>query len=244
MKGLLSKCTALKVRFVTGPSDILFTGVYVCTSQPGHFTGWGSERVNPKQRPTAVIRSFRAISLKAGKYCYMIISLCSYPLSQLRREFTLPANPRTNTCKPHSDRFRVQRRKDGSWGQIWMMQWKKVVSRCFGSEHQFIVPVQAKITNTNCIYNLWYKVAATFLLIVLLWCRCSCCLFSAEAGESCDGQILTQNRVCKRGYICDDATATCRAVNHWQWAQPGPEKQQQNIHSRMLNKIVQCVCRH
>ena len=33
-------------RFVTGPSDILFAGVYVCTFQPGNFTGWSSDGVN------------------------------------------------------------------------------------------------------------------------------------------------------------------------------------------------------
>ena len=33
-------------RFVLGLSSILFAGVYVCTFQPGNFTGWGSEGVN------------------------------------------------------------------------------------------------------------------------------------------------------------------------------------------------------
>ena len=33
-------------RFVLGPSNILFGGVILCTFQPGHFTGWGSEGVN------------------------------------------------------------------------------------------------------------------------------------------------------------------------------------------------------
>ena len=33
-------------RFVTGPSRILFEGVYVGTFQPGNFTGCGSEGVN------------------------------------------------------------------------------------------------------------------------------------------------------------------------------------------------------
>ena len=33
-------------RFVIlGLSNILFAGVYVCTFQPGDFTGWGSEGV-------------------------------------------------------------------------------------------------------------------------------------------------------------------------------------------------------
>ena len=37
---------SIKSRFVTRPSDILFACVYVCTFQPGHFTGCGSEGVN------------------------------------------------------------------------------------------------------------------------------------------------------------------------------------------------------
>ena len=45
MKGFLSKCRVLKVDVVVVPSNILFTGVYVCTFQPGNFIGWGSEGV-------------------------------------------------------------------------------------------------------------------------------------------------------------------------------------------------------
>ena len=36
----------IESRFVTGPSNILFGGVYLCTFQPGNFTGFGSEGVN------------------------------------------------------------------------------------------------------------------------------------------------------------------------------------------------------
>ena len=36
---------SIKSGFVIGSSDILFGGVYVCTFQPGNFTGWGSEGV-------------------------------------------------------------------------------------------------------------------------------------------------------------------------------------------------------
>ena len=32
----------MRSRFVLGPSNILFAGVYVCSFQPGYFTGWGS----------------------------------------------------------------------------------------------------------------------------------------------------------------------------------------------------------
>ena len=31
---------------MTGPSNRLFGSLYVCTFQPGNFTGWGSEGVN------------------------------------------------------------------------------------------------------------------------------------------------------------------------------------------------------
>ena len=45
VKRFVSKCTVLKVRFVTGPSNVLLAGVYVYTFQPGNFTGWGSEGI-------------------------------------------------------------------------------------------------------------------------------------------------------------------------------------------------------
>ena len=44
MKGFVSKCTALE-RHVTGPSNIPFDGVYMCTFQPQNCAGWGSEGV-------------------------------------------------------------------------------------------------------------------------------------------------------------------------------------------------------
>ena len=37
---------SIENRFVIGPSNILFSGVYVCTFQPGSFTGWDVEGVN------------------------------------------------------------------------------------------------------------------------------------------------------------------------------------------------------
>ena len=36
----------IESRFVVGPSNTMFTGVYVCTYQPANFTGCGSEGVN------------------------------------------------------------------------------------------------------------------------------------------------------------------------------------------------------
>ena len=45
---------SIESRFITGPSDILFACVYVCTFQPGNFTGWGSERVNIVALPAVV----------------------------------------------------------------------------------------------------------------------------------------------------------------------------------------------
>ena len=44
------KMHSAKSRFVIGPSNILFAGMYMCTFQPGNFTGWGSERVKALDR--------------------------------------------------------------------------------------------------------------------------------------------------------------------------------------------------
>ena len=49
MKRFLSKCTALKVRVVIGPSNMPFSGVYVYTFQPGYFTGRSSEGVKARR---------------------------------------------------------------------------------------------------------------------------------------------------------------------------------------------------
>ena len=40
------KMHSIDGRFVTGPSDILFSGMYVCTFRPGNFTVLSSEGVN------------------------------------------------------------------------------------------------------------------------------------------------------------------------------------------------------
>ena len=39
------KMHSTESKFVIGPSNILFAGVYMCTFQPINFTGWGSEGV-------------------------------------------------------------------------------------------------------------------------------------------------------------------------------------------------------
>ena len=44
VKGFLSECTVLKVDLLQD-RQIQFGGVYVCTFQPGNFTGLGSEGV-------------------------------------------------------------------------------------------------------------------------------------------------------------------------------------------------------
>ena len=41
-----TKMHSFESKFVTGPSNILFAGVYVCAFQSGKFTGRGSEGVN------------------------------------------------------------------------------------------------------------------------------------------------------------------------------------------------------
>ena len=40
------KILSTESRFVTGTSNILSAGMYVCTFQPGKLTGCGSERVH------------------------------------------------------------------------------------------------------------------------------------------------------------------------------------------------------
>ena len=41
------KTRSIKIRCVTGPGNRLFKlQAHSCIFQPGHFTGWGSERVN------------------------------------------------------------------------------------------------------------------------------------------------------------------------------------------------------
>ena len=48
----------MEIRFVIEPSNILFGGVYVCTFQPGNFTGWGSEGVKAiTERDTDTVSS-------------------------------------------------------------------------------------------------------------------------------------------------------------------------------------------
>ena len=44
-----TKMHSIDGRFVLGPSDTLFAGLYVCSFQPGNFTGWGSEGVKVKE---------------------------------------------------------------------------------------------------------------------------------------------------------------------------------------------------
>ena len=40
---------SIESRFVIEPSNILSGGLYVCTFQPGNFTGCGSEGVKPEE---------------------------------------------------------------------------------------------------------------------------------------------------------------------------------------------------
>ena len=46
ISGRSIKTHSIESIFVTGPSSILFAGVYVCTFQPVNLTGWSSEGVN------------------------------------------------------------------------------------------------------------------------------------------------------------------------------------------------------
>ena len=49
------KMHSTKSRFVIGPSNVLFSGVYVCTSQPGNFAGCCSEGVKSSSIPPVSI---------------------------------------------------------------------------------------------------------------------------------------------------------------------------------------------
>ena len=43
------KIHGLESRIVTGPSDTLFAGMYMCALQQGNFTGWNSEGVDKNE---------------------------------------------------------------------------------------------------------------------------------------------------------------------------------------------------
>ena len=68
----------IESRFVTGPSDILFGGVYVCTfPQPGIFTGCGSEgAVNVIEEDDSVDLAKRhfVCDMSVGFLMYSVIS--------------------------------------------------------------------------------------------------------------------------------------------------------------------------
>ena len=73
MKGFLFffliKMHSIQSRFVIGPWNILFAGVYVIyvyTFQPGNFTGWGSEGVIGKWQQN--------ISTSSTKNCVLLIT--------------------------------------------------------------------------------------------------------------------------------------------------------------------------
>ena len=40
---------SIESRSVTGPSNVLFAGLHVCTFEPKNVTGWGSEWVKLEQ---------------------------------------------------------------------------------------------------------------------------------------------------------------------------------------------------
>ena len=40
------KMHIIESRFVIGPSNTMFAGMYLRTFEPGNLTGWGSEGVN------------------------------------------------------------------------------------------------------------------------------------------------------------------------------------------------------
>ena len=78
-------------RFVIGPSDILFGGVYVNTFQPGNFTGCGSEGVNASILCTACSDNIpcRQIDMNSGtkKADSVMFSFPKHMLGKLRAFF-------------------------------------------------------------------------------------------------------------------------------------------------------------
>ena len=57
--------------FVIGPSNIMFSGMYGCTFQPGNFTGWGSEGVKVPSAENATL------SKKVSEYCFTCLTCCN-----------------------------------------------------------------------------------------------------------------------------------------------------------------------
>ena len=66
-------------RFVIGPSNTLFAGVYVSTFQPGHFTGWGSEGVILQNTVEYNVKEVRAAPLQCSALsCYVLHCVAQY----------------------------------------------------------------------------------------------------------------------------------------------------------------------
>ena len=77
--------------FVPGPSDTLSGSVYVCTFQPGHFTGWSSEEF--KQQVVICISNAKRSQLQA------LVQRCICNGRVWFSQYRLLPELRTNVCQ-------------------------------------------------------------------------------------------------------------------------------------------------
>ena len=100
------KMHSTESRSVIGPSSILFAGLYVCTFQPGNFTGWGSERVKNDSRWTLHHISFRFRDpLRPSHYEWSTATL--HPISFRFHDPLRPSHYEWSTATLHPISFSV-----------------------------------------------------------------------------------------------------------------------------------------
>ena len=65
---------SIEAKFVIGPSDILFAGVYLCTFQPEYFTAWDSEGVKAgyNSSPSIDTASFSCCAVFKALHCLLL----------------------------------------------------------------------------------------------------------------------------------------------------------------------------
>ena len=151
------KTHSIESRFVTGPSNILFGGVYVCTFQPGNFTGRGGERVNVD-----------CLNLSFTDVCSFCLSFFSFfPMrSFLVFWFDVMRVSLTSRIEQRSSEFCIVYRPQEKyvWFSIFVTDLLKFCSLCgscsinllqahenFSSGRSFFNAIR------NCALKLWYE---------------------------------------------------------------------------------------
>ena len=87
-------------RVITGPSNILFACVSVCTFQPGKFTSWGSQGVKREQALLATLRFLRMVKSSSLPFLCPLFHLPPFPW--LDRESRPAVSPGDHPeSKPH-----------------------------------------------------------------------------------------------------------------------------------------------